>query len=708
VIGPGSTGRSCAALGLILIALTGASRGVGQTISRSTFAPGGPDGTEWDSAHARRLIERAIERRASWTSGADLRDYQAHARGHIYFLFDLGRNTERHLIKADQMALNLFWLVPGRTKQIIVGHRDEKLLPTNIHYHLDHLTVVMDNFGDRVSLGEGSEVRDALHPAAPGALDFYQYRLSDSLSLQLPTREVQVHRVEMRPRDPRQPGLVGAVFLDRDSADIVRMDFTFTAASYLDKRIDYINVRLENAMWGGRYWLPYRQGIELRREVEMLKFPAGGIIRAEFGIGDYRFNTDVPEDLFHGVQVVYAPARSRRDFEFEQDLYDALDPTVAINPPSMEEIQKEATRIVSESYLQRAQRLRLAVPGVSSVLRFRRAEGLYLGPGLGRSATGWELLVLGGYAIGAERSELYAAITAPVRPSVQLELDGYWNKTDDVAPWPASSGAVATLGAIFDGDDYRDPYWAKGGGLSLVRRWDRVTVRIGASWENWESAALAAEDLLASYRPVRSVNDGDAAFLTLKAQSSPVSGLEAVGGMTWDARVEGATALVAGDFDYVYAVARAEQYWTGGRESVGLKLRGAVGAAGGGTLPAQRLMPVGGRGSVRGYRFHEFVGNLYAVLGAEANHNLWHPYVSLGLFAEAAWTGIEGSSAVRAADVWNQNGSPAGGSRGALVGVGASLGLLFDIIYLDLARGLSDEGIWEAILRVRSDFWPWL
>ena len=61
--------------------------------------------------------------------------------------------------------------------------------------------------------------------------------------------------------------------------------------------------------------------------------------------------------------------------ERDDGLYDALDPSTAVAPPSMEAIRQEAIQILSESYLQSAERLRLAMFGFSSILRFRRAEG---------------------------------------------------------------------------------------------------------------------------------------------------------------------------------------------------------------------------------------------------------------------------------------------------------------------------------------------
>ena len=73
------------------------------------------------------------------------------------------------LIKADQIALEVYWRAPADTRQRIVGLRDQRVLPTNIRYHLDHLTVVQDDFGDLIRLGDGDEVEAVVHPAAPGS-----------------------------------------------------------------------------------------------------------------------------------------------------------------------------------------------------------------------------------------------------------------------------------------------------------------------------------------------------------------------------------------------------------------------------------------------------------------------------------------------------------------------------------------------------------
>ncbi len=664
----------------------------------------------WDSSQALDLARRAIVRRAGWTGDEELRDYRAKAQGYIYFLYDLGTGTDRHLVKADQLALDLWWRAPDRTRQLIVGRREEKALPTNIQYHLDHLTVVMDNLGDQIRLGEGSEVRDALHPAAAGALDYYEYRLADSLALLMPGREIQVYKLELRPRDQDAAGLVGALYLERESADIVRMDVTFTAASYIDQSLDYFNIRLENALWGGRYWLPYRQGIELRREVELLKFPAGGIIRAEFEISDYEFNIGTPESFFRGPVVTQLARSQREAFEFEGGLYDALDPATAVTPPSLAEIREQATEIISESYLQRVEGLKLAVPGVSSVLRYRRAEGMYAGVGLNQSLPrGASNLVLAGYAFGAAEPQVQNWLRAPLKAPLDLEIGLYWQRVADVSPFERSSGAIATLAALIDGEDYREPYVTSGGVVTLGRNAGRARVAASLAWEDWDTASLTADkNIDRGYRDVRQLDTGEVGWLAIELERPPAVALETVGGTSWAARVETATTAVIGDFDYLYGALGGGRVWPDVVAGVGFRLSGAAGAVAGGRIPAQRLFPAGGRSTVRGYAFNSFAGNMFATAGLELSRAVRYPFVSLSLFADIGWVGSEGESTRRALQVWNQRGAMVGASRGPLLGAGAGLGLVFDILWIEVAKGLRQGGIWELVIRIRPELWDWL
>ncbi|HET6765702.1 MAG TPA: hypothetical protein VFH27_18610, partial [Longimicrobiaceae bacterium] len=381
----------------------------------------------WNDPRALELIARAQQQRTTTQSDTGMVDYQADARGYIYFYLDRRDAGERTLVKTDQVALDVFWKAPAFSKQRIIGLRDEKKLPTSIVYHQDHLTVVQDNFGNQIRLGDGDEVRDVLHPAAPGAAQVYDYRIADSSSIRMPgaAERVEVYEVQVRPKTTDHPALIGSVFVDRRQGAIVRMSFTFTAASYVDRQLDYINVLLENGLWKGRFWLPDHQQVEIRRQLPELGFPAGGVIRGTMRITHYRFNQGLSEALFAGPRVVSVPTAQRRAFAFEEPLYaemreQGLSPDVELG-----DVRRMAAEIVRERLLSGLPSARLDVPAVSSIFRYNRQEGPYAGFGTSlHPRERVELRLNGGWAFGPAHPVALVRGTF-TRPAYRLQGDAY-------------------------------------------------------------------------------------------------------------------------------------------------------------------------------------------------------------------------------------------------------------------------------------------
>lgn len=209
---------------------------------------------DWNSPRALDLVARARELRHSAAVDSSFHSYQASAQGYVYFFFERPDSGERTLVKADQVALDLYWRAPNETRQDIVGQRDQKVLPTDIRYHIDHLSVVQDDFGDYIRVGDGDEVEAVLHPVGPDAESAYDFLLADSLSVSYAggSEEVRVYEIRVRPRDFDSPGFVGTIYLDRTTSAIVRMRFSFTPASYVDPFVDHIRIALDNSCgWAG-------------------------------------------------------------------------------------------------------------------------------------------------------------------------------------------------------------------------------------------------------------------------------------------------------------------------------------------------------------------------------------------------------------------------------------------------------------------------
>jgi hypothetical protein len=119
-----------------------------------------------------------------------------------------------------------------------------------------------------------------------------------------------------------------------------------------------------------------------------------------------------------------------------------------------------------------------------------------------------------------------------------------------------------------------------------------------------------------------------------------------------------------------------------------------------GNPPLQAHYFLGGRQTVPGYPFRSRVGDEYWILKSEASMELFHPFLRLRAFAAAGETRAEEDLYPTLLPL--KNVSP------YLLSAGLGLGLGWDVLRLELAKGLRDGGEWEVILWVKRDFWPWL
>src|SRR3954467_1647955 len=316
----------------------------------------------WNDARTTALVERATERRASQLADTALVDYKATAHGYVTFLAQFGEGFPEppKIVKADELGLEVYWRAPDLSKQRIMGRRDTLLLPTDINYHRDHLGIVQNNFRNIIRIGEGDEVRDVPHPLSAAGLHGYDFAIRDSLQIRLGDRVLDVYEVRVRPKDDRQPRTVGSVYIDRGASDVVRMTFSFTRAALIDKELEDVSVVLENALIEGRYWLPRRQEVEIRRTGSWLDYPARGIIRGRWEICCYQINQGIPANYFAGPEIVMAPPseRAQKPFPFVGRVLDSLPPDVrAVTDADVKKVQEEARALVRGQALQRSRTL---------------------------------------------------------------------------------------------------------------------------------------------------------------------------------------------------------------------------------------------------------------------------------------------------------------------------------------------------------------
>src|SRR5260370_31642958 len=103
------------------------------------------------------------------------------------------------------------------------------------------------------------------------------------------------------------------------------MESNFTPRAYLDPELEDVSIVLDNALWEQRYWLPYRQEIEIRRRATWLDVPVRGIIRARWEIDGYVLNVGLAQSWFAGEEITFLPKAERDSFPWKVPIGAALE-----------------------------------------------------------------------------------------------------------------------------------------------------------------------------------------------------------------------------------------------------------------------------------------------------------------------------------------------------------------------------------------------
>ncbi|HXY29660.1 MAG TPA: hypothetical protein VEI06_03035 [Gemmatimonadaceae bacterium] len=666
---------------------------------------------QWNDSTTRALVARATARRAQQLADTALSDYTATAHGYLTFLAQVGEGLREppKVVRADELVLEVYWRSPNLSKQRIIGRRDTLPLPTDIQYHRDHLGIVQNNFPNIIRLGEGDEVRDVPHPLSDVGFALYDFVIHDSLSIKLPDRTIGVYEVQVRPKQPEQPRLVGAIYIDTATAEVVRMAFNFTRPAYLDEQLEDISVVLENALVGGRFWLPREQEIEIRRTGTWLDFPVRGIIRGRWEVCCYQLNNGLSPAIFAGPEIVQAPARELARYPWTGRILDSLPPDVrAVTDADVQRVQEEARELVRRQALARPAGAAITGTQISDFVRVNRVEGLAVGGGaVLRFGEGLSVGLSGRWGFDDEQAKGRLAFRAQWATGRSVELFAereYRNASD----FQERSLLVNSFASQEFGSDFTQPYDVRGAGVGFeLGRIPGTRIRLAGAWERQGALSVHATPFTGEYEPtIPAWSIDEARFSLLVDRPTTLSLLgtevrlraEVRGG--WFTGHDTTFSEASPTFARVVAAVNVERP-IGDQRLVLATLVGAVTARP--DVPPQEYIFVGGPTSLPGFDYSRFASRFAASQRIE-----WHapvPFfaVPLGAFGSSPATmTLAPFAAVGYVDRSAPFAAPAEGWYPS-VGLGALF--FYDLLRFDIARGLRD-GAWTFEFDVTRLLWP--
>jgi hypothetical protein len=596
----------------------------------------------------------------------------------------------------------VYWHAPNLSKQRIIGQRDTLLLPTDIQYHRDHLGIVQNNFPDFIRIGDGGdEVRDVPHPLSALGLTQYDFRLSrDSVRIHLPDRTITLLEVMVRPKNDREARVIGAIYIDPTAGQVVRMAFNFTRGAFIDQDLEDLALVLENRLVGGKYWLPSRQELEIRRTGTWLDYPVRGIIRGRWEIGDYQFNLGTPAPTFAGDEIVLAPAAERAKYRWPGTIMDSLPADVrATVDPDIKRVLDEARVLVRAQALQRVQSMRLSAPHASDFVHVDRVEGLAVGAGF-RARVVSEVSLIGRARYGTD--DRAAKGLGELRwEQASGSSFGLFGSRDfaDIGDVPERSAIVNSLGAQEFGSDLSDPYRVDAVGVRFATQWRGIDLGITATRE-WQSPlTVHATPATGLYEATPDVVPLAGNRLALSAHR-PYADWFAPGQIQLDARVSvlapATPSFAVGTLPsppVVRLSTMLEHRSTFARST--LVIREQAAGVLRARVAAQELVYFGGPISAPGFALHSIAGTTGSSTRVELQTPIPFIPVPLGRFGR-----VPGQARVapyaNLAGVRGDVDCPAiAGTRcpelthGWYPSVGVGLLTVFDILRFDVARGLS-------------------
>lgn len=471
----------------------------------------------FDSPGTQLLVNRVI--REGGEIPAELRDYRADVRTGVYLSIRPDSALGGDLpVTVDEFVSDVRWERSGKLRQWIRDHRVRLLVPApyTVGTTLNNPWVIPHLYGPTIDVfslpaeqgGPRGEFTRALHPFSERGLRHYRFEAGDTIRVATAGETVTLVPITVHPRvptgDPDIRLVVGSFWIDTRRAAVARARFGFTEAGR-GLRLSETGVffELENGLWGGRFWLPYRQ----RREIQVSSSLFGGAaaVRMVSAFSGVELNTGWTAEGRARALLIRDSAPGDSAFaDFEQAVGEDA------GEWAIDDFADLRRGAAGGSAPRDGLRVALRYERGDHLFRYNRVEGTYLGVGVRiepqrPEERRWEVYATGGWAFAEDtpRGEVSARWRSvpPGGPGAdsgwQVEGGAYRRLLDTQAFRPTLAWDwIQSFPALIGGYDVRDYYDATGVELHGSTRRGPWIARFGGRVEEHDSVARNTDQFL--------------------------------------------------------------------------------------------------------------------------------------------------------------------------------------------------------------------
>ena len=491
---------------------------------------------------------------------------------------------------------------------------------------------------DSATRVDSARIRSAIHPLATDAARFYRFHGGDTVArIGVGGRMVTVVRVVVEPRDAAPVAQLlfgGELFLDAERAELIRMRGRLFSQAPPSVRVPLVTrvmlsvarlqgvayLDFENSELMGRYWLPRRQRLEFQLLTSLSETrPIMRIVShwRELDVQARVVESGAPRDSMRltRYRLNFAPNDSMRAYDdWRRDIGVS---TREVTARAFADVAPPALRPTG------APQFKWQARRFGDILRFNRVEGLYTGvsgtlnfrdfaPGLQlRGVAGWA------WSAATAKGGIEAVL---VRGSwlTSVRAERLLASTNDFAPLFGGGGG---LGGLFGRDeaDWVDRRVALVGVTRELGTTHSSALRLETGWAQDVSlpVVVARGPFGGAFRSNRPVAEGSYALTSLSLEFGRNAGAQTAQGGT---RTTLSYQRGDGSLNWQRASVRVEtRRWFG---PFVFAARGDAAYVGGGVLPPQQLLEVGGVEGLPGYEYKAFAGDKVLLTRATIGYQL--------------------------------------------------------------------------------------
>jgi hypothetical protein len=570
-----------------------------------------------------------------------------------------------------------------------------------------------------------------VHPLAEGAEAYYTYATGDSLSIKLPdARVVRLRSLVIRPREPKWNVIVGTLWFDLESAQLVRAGYRFAVPMQIDAFVleqdptafddvpawikplmmpmhgEVSAITVEYGMYGGRFWLPRMRSAEGTGQASFVRVPFkieqsfkyasvngrdslpsiprfGWRSRIRCDSTDHRISDTrryFDDRIAMAVRTPCSPATLETSPDLPKSIYEPGEQVFDLS--AHDALIREALSMSAQPPLT-LNPSKLPKPILAygpQLIRYNRVEGFSVGLGVTQIlGGGYTVDGVGRIGTGDQRPNAELTITRS-NLSRAIYVSGYTGLVS-AREWGNPLSFGSSVASLLFGRDEGFYYRSTGAALGVRReRGTPFDWRVFA--ERHRTAPLETDFSVLGSNAAPNITATEGTYLGGAVRYRPSFGIDPQG-----FRLFGDLRLEAASSDSAYGRASLDLSLTKGFGAVA----GAVTLSSGssvGALPAHRRWYLGGTHTVRGQSPDTASsGSAFWMTRAELGRTIYGPRVTI--FGDLGWAGDRTR--------WSEVGRP-------LSGAGAGISLLDGLIRFDVARGIYPRQQWRVDMYIEGVF----